>query len=112
MRDTNELINEAKASMAMLAQSAPGLMQAFGGLSKASRVDGALSTKVKELIAMAVGVAAHCDWCIVLHVRGCLEAGATREEILEACHPAVFMGGGPSLMYTQVVLKALDDLGA
>lgn len=112
MRDTSEIIREAKASMGKMGKDYAEFMGAFGGLSKHAKSEGVLSTKVKELIGLALGVAEKCDWCIALHVEGCLAAGATREEILEACHPAVLMGGGPSLMYTQVVMKALDDLGA
>ena len=112
MRDTNEIIKEAKQSMGKMGKDYSEFMEAFGGLSKHSKSEGALPKKVKELIALALGVAEKCDWCIALHVQGCLDAGATRAEILEACHPAVLMGGGPSLMYTQVVMKALDDLGA
>lgn len=37
------------------------------------------------------------------------QCSATRNEIMEACFVATLMGGGPSLMYTQLVMKAIDD---
>ena len=66
--------------------------------------------KSKELIAIACAVLAHCEWCIAFHVKGALDAGATKEEILESTWVGVLMGGGPSLMYAQGVLKALEDM--
>ena len=68
--------------------------------------DGALDKKTKELIALALGVAAHCDGCIGFHTEALVKLGATREEIEETLGMAVYMGGGPSLMY------AADAIGA
>ena len=45
----------------------------------------------------------------MLHVKYALEAGATREEIIEASMVAGTLDGGPALMFTNYVLKALDD---
>jgi AhpD family alkylhydroperoxidase len=72
---------------------------------------GVLSTKEKELIALGIAVHATCDYCIAIHVKKCFEAGATREEIAEACGVAVLMGGGPSLTYSAFVFKAIEELG-
>lgn len=110
MQATGDMLKQVKTSLGTLAKEHGDFMQAFGGLSKAAMADGALSKKTKELIAVALGVCTHCHWCIRLHVRGALDNGATREEVLEACHVATLMGGGPSLMYTQEAIQALDDL--
>jgi AhpD family alkylhydroperoxidase len=59
---------------------------------------GALNRKTKELIALALGVAAHCDGCIGFHVETLVKLGATRQEVEETLGMAVYMGGGPSLM--------------
>ena len=58
--------------------------------------DGVLSLKEKERIAMAIGLAVRCEPCIILHVQKCLDAGATKEEILEAASVVIMMQGGPS----------------
>jgi alkylhydroperoxidase/carboxymuconolactone decarboxylase family protein YurZ len=47
--------------------------------------------------------------CIVVHVKNAVNAGANKQEILEAAWVAVMMGGGPALSYIQCVLKALED---
>jgi len=68
-----------------------------------------LELKTKELIALALGIASGCEWCIVIHTKKALEAGATREEILEAAYVAVLMAGGPAVMHIIPLLKALDE---
>ena len=55
--------------------------------------------KTKELIALALGVAAHCDGCIGFHTEALIRLGASRQEVEETLGMAVYMGGGPSLMY-------------
>ncbi len=70
---------------------------------------GALDVKTKELISIALSIAEHCEWCIAFHVKNAITAGATKEEIMEACYVAVLMGGGPSLMYLKLVMDAIDE---
>lgn len=88
----------------------PDMMRGFGGLFQAIMKDGALSVREKELIALAVGVAVPCIPCINLHVKKCLEAGASREQILEAASVTVMMRGGPSLTHIPEVIEALEHL--
>ena len=70
---------------------------------------GALDAKTKELISVALSVAARCKWCIAFHTKNALDAGATKDEIIEACYVAILMTGGPAFMYTQFVLKAIEE---
>jgi AhpD family alkylhydroperoxidase len=84
-------------------------MQAFSALAKAATRDGALDKKTKELIALALGVAAHCDGCIGFHAEALVRLGATRQEIEETLGMAVYMGGGPSLMYAADAIAAFEQ---
>ncbi|MCD6240231.1 carboxymuconolactone decarboxylase family protein [Candidatus Bathyarchaeota archaeon] len=70
---------------------------------------GALDTKTKELISIALSVACKCKWCIAFHTKNALDAGATKDEIVEACYVAILMAGGPAFMYTRLVLEAIDE---
>ena len=36
-----------------------------------------------ELIALALSIAARCEWCISYHVKSALDAGATKKELME-----------------------------
>ena len=87
----------------------PDIMKGFSALAQAATRDGALDQKTKELIALALGVAAHCDACIGFHVEALVKLGVTRGEFEEALGMAVYMGGGPSLMYAADALGAFEE---
>jgi AhpD family alkylhydroperoxidase len=84
-------------------------MQGFSTLAQAATKNGALDKKTKELIALALGVAARCDGCIGFHTEALVKLGATREEIEEALGMTIYMGGGPSLMYAADALMAYEQ---
>ena len=109
MEDTNSILREVKKSLGDLGNAHPDFMKAFGNFMGVVEKEGALSKKTKELISVALSVVAHCKWCIAFHVKNALDAGATKEEIMESCFVATLMGGGPALMYAQLVVKALED---
>jgi AhpD family alkylhydroperoxidase len=69
----------------------------------------ALSKKVKGLMALGIGIAARCGSCIAYHTHDALKAGATRQQILETIGVAIFMGGGPAMVYGCEALAALDE---
>jgi AhpD family alkylhydroperoxidase len=106
-REENDHVREM---MVKLGKELPGPMGAFGRLHKSASDDGALSTKVKELIALAIGITVRCNGCIAFHVNDAIEAGASREEILETIGVAILMGGGPSVVYGTEAMTALDQL--
>ena len=85
---------------------------AFGGMFQKLMKDGALTVKVKELIAMGIAVETRCAPCIYLHVKKCLEAGAAPNEIIEAAGVAIMMRGGPAYTQLPLVAKAIEELGA
>ena len=72
--------------------------------------EGAISLKEKELIALGIGVAMHCEPCIRMHTQKCLAAGATKEQILEAASVAVVMAGGPAYTHVPLVIDTLEAL--
>ncbi|MFA7438810.1 carboxymuconolactone decarboxylase family protein [Castellaniella sp.] len=87
----------------------PQLMQSFGALGKAALAPGAIDAKTKELIALAIGVATRCDGCIGYHTQALVRLGATEEEVQETLGVAVYMGGGPSLMYSASAVAAFRE---
>ena len=84
-------------------------MKAFWGLHTAALSPGALDTKTKELIALAISVSARCDDCIAHHINDALKAGATKEEITDTLGVAVLMGGGTSVVYATHAIEALEQ---
>jgi len=82
----------------------PSLMEAFHGLHEAAAGEGVLSAKIKRLIMVGISAAIRCEPCIRSHVKGALELGASRDEILEAAEVAILMGGGPTAAYCALYL--------
>ncbi|MBI1890764.1 MAG: carboxymuconolactone decarboxylase family protein [Burkholderiales bacterium] len=107
-----DLTQSVSKNLGVLRSDQPDLMKGFNELAKAATRDGALDQKTKELIAMALGVAAHCDACIGFHTKALVQLGTTKAELEEALGMAVYMGGGPSLMYASNALNAFDEFSA
>ena len=97
------------ADLKQLRTQIPDVLSAFSQLNQAATADGVLDRKTKELIALALGVAAHCDGCIGFHTQALARLGATREEVAEVLGMAVYMGGGPSLMYAADARQAFEE---
>jgi len=95
-----------------LGTAIPDVMKGFGDMHRAAVADGELSRATKEMIALAIGIAARCDGCIALHVHASLHAGATPAQIHEAIGVAVLMGGGPASTYATDALVALQQFDA
>ena len=92
-----------------LGDDVPGVMKGFGLLHRSAITDGALSTATKELMALAIAIAVHCDGCIAFHVHDAVRAGATKAEVDETIGVAVLMGGAPSVMYGIEAQRAYDE---
>ena len=95
--------------LSQLGRELPGPMTGFARLHKKAMEDGALSTKTKELMAPAIGIAVQCEGCIAYHVHDAVAAGATRQEVLETIGVAIMMGGGPASMYAAHALDAVEQ---
>lgn len=102
--------SDVMQAMHKLESELPGIMGPFQEMHGSVLGEGALAVKAKRLIMVGISVALRCEPCIRVHVRGALEAGASREEILEAAGTAILMGGGPSAAYAALYL--LDELEA
>jgi len=107
-----ELTKIVSANLGVLRKDQPDLMSAFGDMARAATRDGALDKKTKELIALALGVAARCDACIGFHAQALVKLGASKAEVEETLGMAVYMGGGPSLMYSANALAAFDQFAS
>lgn len=92
--------------------AAPDVMQGFSSMAAAATKNGALDTKTKEFIALGIAVAARCDGCIGFHTQKLHKLGATETEVVETLSMAVYMGGGPSLMYAAEALKSFQEFAA
>jgi len=87
------------AKMKTMAEVAPDAMCAFTAFDKAAFAAGALEVKVKELIAVAVGVTTQCPYCIEIHAKRAKQAGATDSEITEATMVAAAIRAGGAVTH-------------
>ncbi|MEW5423818.1 carboxymuconolactone decarboxylase family protein [Amorphus sp. 3PC139-8] len=107
-KDFAQIAADVESGLTLLNGAVPDAMAGFLALGQASHGEGALTAKIKELIALGIAIAVHCDGCISYHAKAVHEAGATREEVAEMIAVAVHMGGGPSVVYGGEALKAFD----
>ncbi|WP_374650495.1 carboxymuconolactone decarboxylase family protein [Dongia sp.] len=108
-KEYKAIVGDINAYTKELHKLIPDTMTGFAAMAKGATQAKVLDEKTKELIALSLGVAAHCDGCLGFHTRTLAKLGATREEIGEALAMAIYMGGGPSLMYAADALRAFDQ---
>jgi AhpD family alkylhydroperoxidase len=108
-KDYADVCKHISSNLDQLRKGIPETMRAFSAMAQAATRNGALDARTKELIALALGVAAHCDGCIGFHAETLVKLGVGRKEVEEALAMAVYMGGGPSLMYAADALGAYDQ---
>lgn len=106
------LTADLNQQLAKMRKEMPDVMSGFSSLAQAATKDGALDKKTKELIAMALGIASHCPGCLGFHAQALARLDTKREEFLEMLGMAVYMGGGPSLMYAAEALAAFEEATA
>lgn len=103
------ITKDISTQLAKMRKEMPEVMSGFAALSQAAYKEGALNKKSKELIAMALAVAKQCEGCIGFHAQTLVKLQTSREEFLETLSMAVYMGGGPSLMYAAEALEAFEE---
>lgn len=79
--------------------AAPDAMKAFWAFDEAVFKEGALSVKVKELMAVAVAMTTQCPYCIEVHVKKARAAGATDAELTEATLVSAALRAGGSITH-------------
>ncbi len=101
--------NKVYEGMGAVGKELPEVMAGFVAVHKACAKDGALPAVTRELIALAIAIAVRCAGCIDCHVNDSLKAGATPEQVKEVIGVAILMGGGPSVVYGNEALEALNE---
>jgi AhpD family alkylhydroperoxidase len=74
--DWQKFMQNAVGALEPLGEGNPKIMDGITALTEAGAVHGALDTKTRELIALAVAATTRCDTCIAIHAKTAAEAGA------------------------------------
>ncbi len=109
MEHFHQITEDLKAPYRELVQAIPDVMGGYGAMHKATMVEGALSTRMKELVALAIAITRECDGCISAHARGAAHLGATVAEVTEMIGVAILMNGGPGLVWGPRALAAYHE---
>ena len=100
---------EGVAKLAKLYELKPELLKAFMDFDGKVFAEGALSTKNKELIAVACAHVTQCPYCIDGHTKRAEKAGATAEELAEAIFVAASLRAGGALAHSCIAIEALEE---
>jgi AhpD family alkylhydroperoxidase len=95
-----------------LRKAIPDVYAGYAQLHGAAMADGALPTKTKELIALAIAVSKQCDGCIANHAKAAARLGATEAEVAETLGVAILMNGGPGTVYGPRAFAAFREYAA
>jgi AhpD family alkylhydroperoxidase len=91
-------------------------LKAFTGLNENAVQAGALDRKTKTLMCLAIGIAHGSEYCVAARAAQAVEAGASRQELLETASVGLLMGGslafGPILTVFMDTVEALFPEGA
>jgi AhpD family alkylhydroperoxidase len=87
---------------------APETQAAFDAFSRQVFAEGALSARMKQIIAVAVAHATQCPYCIQGHSKAALRAGATQAELMEAIWVATEMRAGGAYAHSTLALSVFE----
>ena len=105
----HDVQSELREPARLLREQIPDVIGGYAALQRSVMVDGALSARFKEVIALAIAVTRECDGCIAAHARGAANRGATEPEVAEAMGVAVLMNGGPATVWGPRALDAFRE---
>lgn len=110
MFNARERLNNFQNGVGALMTENPETTKALMGFVGASLTKGVLTVREKELVAIGISVHTGCEDCIAVHTFKALEAGCTRQEILESSGVAIMLGGGPVLgASASLLVSALNE---
>ncbi|MGO9196961.1 MAG: carboxymuconolactone decarboxylase family protein [Acidimicrobiales bacterium] len=110
MDHVHELSEEVQSKAKAMRSLVPEVFSGYAQMSRAAMADGALTSRQKELIALAIAATRECDGCIAAHARGARRAGASREEVAEAMGVVVMMNGGPGTVWGPRSFAAFEEI--
>ncbi|MHB1524360.1 MAG: carboxymuconolactone decarboxylase family protein [Candidatus Dormibacteria bacterium] len=110
--DYQEVLSDLARPVAQLRERIPDVWSSYAAMRRAAMGDGELSSRHKELIALAVSIVKRCDGCIASHARGAARHGATPEEVAEMIGVTVLLDGGPATVYGPRAWEAYQQFRA
>lgn len=88
---------------------APEILNTFRAFSHQVFSDGALPSKTKELIAVAVAHVTQCPYCIRSHTKRARQKGVSEQEIMEAIWVAAEMRAGGAIAHSALAIDTMNE---
>ena len=83
----------------------PEAMAAFRAYDKVALEAGSIPKKYKELMAIAVALTTQCPYCIEVHRKHAVMAGATDQELAEVVHVVAALRAGGAITHGTHLLE-------
>ncbi len=109
-QDWGALLAHIGNSMPRFEKVAPTTFKSFMNALETNHNLKEIDPKTRELIAVAVAAAIHCDGCIAYHVYEAKKAGATAAEVGAAIATAMTIGIGSKFIQGIYVMDAYEQL--
>lgn len=97
----NEIILEKKTNREI---------KRFFALDNSAYKEGALSSKVKELLGLVASMVLRCNDCISYHIIQCHDLGVNEEEFYEAFNVALIVGGSIVIPHLRQAVALLEEI--
>jgi AhpD family alkylhydroperoxidase len=82
----------------------------FFAMDARAYVKGKLDVRTKEMMGLVASMVLRCNDCIFYHLDRCVSEGCSREELYEAMHIALIVGGTIVIPHLRYAFEALDEL--
>ena len=109
MTELRQISQQRKRAHQRLLKLDSKVYKAFLAMEEAAYADGALSKKVKELIAVGASVLVDCQSCMQWHIEQAVSAGASMPEVLEAVEVGIELGGGRATVSARFALEVMKE---
>ena len=86
------------------------VMKRIYNLDTNTYMEGALSTKTKEMLGLVSSMVLRCDDCVKYHLEKCHEQGVTTEELFEIFSVANLVGGTIVIPHTRRAVEYWEEL--
>lgn len=96
-------------SLEQMATQRPDVIRAMYRFKNEVFRDNKLTFKEKELIAVAVTAVLKCDECLRLHATKAMDAGATKDEIMESLFVAMYLAGPSAVVGMPSIDRLLSE---
>jgi len=108
IEDPKKFLEGFQGALVRFSKANGEALKAFTNLNETALQPGALDRKTKTLMCLAIGIAHGSEYCVTARAAQAVEAGATREELLETASVGLLMGG--SLAFGPILTVFMDTI--